>query len=58
VNAWNGSDANLTFSMERGVGFLDGKDGVCVNNVLATYTHIHALGTPGWAVALVKAAIK
>jgi cobyrinic acid a,c-diamide synthase len=42
--------------MERGAGFLNGKDGVCVNNVLATYTHIHALGTPQWAPALVEKA--
>ena len=47
---------NLTFSMQRGSGFIDGKDGVCINNVLATYTHIHALGTPSWATALVKVA--
>jgi cobyrinic acid a,c-diamide synthase len=56
VKSWNGTDANLTFGMQRGVGFLNGLDGVCVNNVLATYTHIHALGTPGWAVALVDQA--
>ncbi len=56
VKEWKGSIENLTFSMQRGTGFLDGKDGVCINNVLATYTHIHALGTPSWAAALVKAA--
>ncbi len=56
VKAWNGTDAKLAFSMQRGVGFRDGWDGVCVNNVLATYTHIHALGTPKWAVALVDQA--
>jgi cobyrinic acid a,c-diamide synthase len=43
--------------MQRGTGFLDGRDGVCVNNVLATYTHIHALGTPAWASALVDKAL-
>jgi len=52
VKAWNGDDANLTFSMKRGVGFMNGRDGICINNVLATYTHIHALGTPGWAKAV------
>jgi cobyrinic acid a,c-diamide synthase len=56
VKAWKGNPENLAFSMQRGVGFIDGKDGVCVNNVLATYTHIHALGTPAWAGALVKRA--
>ena len=56
VKDWKGKEKNLTFSMERGTGFLNGKDGVCINNVLATYTHIHALGTPAWAPALVRAA--
>jgi len=55
VKAWKGREENLTFSMQRGTGFFNGKDGVCVNNVLATYTHIHALGTPTWASALVRA---
>lgn len=57
VIQWNGKDENLVFSMDRGTGFLDGKDGVCFNNVLATYTHIHALGTPEWAEALVRNAL-
>ncbi len=56
VKEWKGKEENLAFSMQRGTGFLKGKDGVCWNNVLATYTHIHALGTPAWAKALVKKA--
>jgi cobyrinic acid a,c-diamide synthase len=56
VKAWKGTPDNLAFTMERGNGFFDGKDGVCIHNVLATYTHIHALGTPAWATALVKRA--
>jgi cobyrinic acid a,c-diamide synthase len=56
VKEWKGSPENLAFSMQRGTGFLDGKDGVCIKNVLATYTHIHALGTPAWASALVDQA--
>ena len=56
VIEWKGSREKLAFSMQRGTGFFQGKDGICVNNVLATYTHIHALGTPGWAPALVLAA--
>lgn len=46
------------FSMTRGGGVMDGRDGVCYKNVLATYTHIHALGTPGWAPAMVQNAIR
>ncbi len=57
VIEWKGLEENLTFTMKRGTGFFKGKDGVCVKNVLATYTHIHALGTPSWAPALVRAAL-
>ena len=58
VKAWGGEHADLAFSMERGTGFVDGMDGVCIKNVLATYTHIHALGTPQWARAMVDQALK
>jgi cobyrinic acid a,c-diamide synthase len=30
---------------------------LCHRNVLATYTHVHALGTEAWAPALVRAAV-
>ena len=40
----------------RGVGTGGGRDGIRVGNVVATYTHIHALGTPEWAGGLVRAA--
>jgi len=36
---------------------LNKRDGVCYKNVLATYTHIHALGTTSWADALVRNAM-
>ncbi|OQY60278.1 MAG: cobyrinic acid a,c-diamide synthase [Desulfobacteraceae bacterium 4572_88] len=57
VLEWRGNDADLAFSMERGTGFHEHRDGVCYKNVLATYTHIHALGTPAWAEALIRNAI-
>jgi len=57
VLKWRGTDNNLTFNMKRGVGFINHRDGVCYKNVLATYTHIHALGTPSWAQAMVRNAI-
>jgi cobyrinic acid a,c-diamide synthase len=47
---------DLAFAMQRGNGIFQGRDGLCRNNVLATYTHIHALGTPQWAPALVHQA--
>ncbi len=47
----------LVFEVKRGAGLMDGKDGICFKNAFATYTHIHALGTPSWAKAMVDAAI-
>lgn len=44
------------FRMQKGFGVLEGWDGVCYKNVLATYTHIHAVGCPSWATGMVKAA--
>ncbi|MCK4468348.1 MAG: cobyrinate a,c-diamide synthase [Desulfobacterales bacterium] len=57
VLKWRGNDRDLAFSMKRGVGVINKRDGLCYKNVLATYTHIHALGTPSWADALVQNAI-
>jgi len=54
VIQWNGNDDDLVFSMEKGNGIIHKKDGILYKNVLATYTHIHALGTPGWAQAFVQ----
>ena len=54
---WTGDDKDLVFRMQRGVGITEDKDGICYKNVLATYTHIHSLGTPQWAEALISNAI-
>ena len=54
VLKWSGHEKDLVFRMQRGVGITKDKDGICYKNVLATYTHIHALGTPHWATALVR----
>ena len=53
-----GDEGSFAFAMQRGVGLLNGKDGICYKNVLATYTHLHALGTTTWAGALVESARK
>ncbi len=49
--------SSLVFAMKRGTGILDDKDGVCYKNVLATYTHVHAIGTPEWAEGLIRKAL-
>ena len=48
---------SLTFAMKRGSGILDRKDGVCYKNILATYSHVHAVGTPEWAEGLIRRAL-
>ncbi|MDH4230548.1 MAG: hydrogenobyrinic acid a,c-diamide synthase (glutamine-hydrolyzing) [Nitrospirota bacterium] len=47
---------SFSFRMKRGHGIIDKKDGLCYKNVLATYTHLHALGAPEWADGLIKQA--
>lgn len=56
VDDWPHDSGILALSMDRGVGFADGRDGLVYKNVLAMYTHIHALGTPQWAPGLIDAA--
>ena len=56
VTNLTGREDCLAFEALRGQGVAGKRDGVAKNNVLATYTHIHALGTPLWARGLVKAA--
>lgn len=46
---YQGSAENLSLKMDRGTGFIDGRDGLTTKNVLALYTHLHAEGTPQWA---------
>ena len=55
VLSWRGKPDDLCFRMTRGIGFAGKRDGLCYKNTLATYSHIHALGTPTWAEAMVEA---
>jgi cobyrinic acid a,c-diamide synthase len=48
----------FAFNVKRGKGIVDNKDGICYKNVLAAYTHLHAIGTPEWADGLVRCAIE
>jgi cobyrinic acid a,c-diamide synthase len=40
----------------RGHGLGNGRDGLCFGSVVATWAHLHALATPDWAPAIVRAA--
>ena len=51
-------DDRTVFHVRRGTG-LDGKrEGMTRKNILAGFTHVHALGTPEWAPALIDAAAR
>lgn len=48
----------LAYRVRRGMG-IDGKrDGLCYRNVLATYSHLHALGCAEWADGLIQRAVE
>jgi len=52
------NDVSFSYQIRRGNG-IDGKrDGILYKNVFATYTHLHALGTPFWAEAFVSLAAR
>jgi len=53
-------EANLdfVFKVRRGHGVDGERDGICMKNVLATFTHIHAAGNPQWAKGLLKASLE
>ncbi|MEO0248253.1 MAG: cobyrinate a,c-diamide synthase [candidate division WOR-3 bacterium] len=44
----------FAYRLKRGHGVEQGKDGIVYKNVLAAYTHLHALGTPEWAQSFVS----
>jgi cobyrinic acid a,c-diamide synthase len=46
-------DFQFAYRLRRGKGIEHGRDGIVYKNVLAVYTHLHALGVPDWAEALV-----
>ncbi|RPI86028.1 MAG: hydrogenobyrinic acid a,c-diamide synthase (glutamine-hydrolyzing) [Chloroflexi bacterium] len=52
---WDGQ-IPAEYQLLRGSGLGKGRDGLRYKNVLASYTHLHAGGSPGWAPALVNRA--
>jgi cobyrinic acid a,c-diamide synthase len=54
----NEDESHTAYRVLRGTG-LDGKrDGMVRKSILAGFTHLHALGTPQWAEALISTAKK
>ncbi|MCL4503674.1 MAG: cobyrinate a,c-diamide synthase [Deltaproteobacteria bacterium] len=52
------ADAPMAFRVSRGTGMGGRREGLVFNNVLATYTHLHAMGAALWAPALVQRALE
>jgi cobyrinic acid a,c-diamide synthase len=50
------ADLPTAYHLTKGNGLGDGGDGLIYRNVLASYTHLHAAGSPGWADGLVARA--
>lgn len=50
------ADLFTAFRLTQGNGLGGGRDGLVYRNVLASYTHLHAAGAPGWAEGLVARA--
>lgn len=46
----------FVFRLSKGHGIMAGWDGLCYKNVLANYSHIHAVGNERWADAMIGAA--
>ncbi|BCS98168.1 cobyrinic acid a,c-diamide synthase [Desulfoluna limicola] len=58
ITRWDREEEDTAFTMIRGTGMADKFDGITKYNALATYTHIHALGTPSWAPSFVSKALQ
>lgn len=49
-------ETKTAFGVLKGTGIDGRREGLCRNNILAGFTHLHALGTPGWAEGMIKCA--
>ncbi len=52
---WQG-ELPTAYRLKRGNGLGGGRDGLIYRNLLASYTHLHAAGSPGWAKGVVARA--
>jgi cobyrinic acid a,c-diamide synthase len=50
------NETHTAFNVLKGMGIDGQRDGLCRKNVLAGFTHLHALGTPEWADAIIDRA--
>jgi len=47
---------HTAYRLLKGTGMGESRDALCRKNILAAFTHLHALGTPQWAGLLVEKA--
>lgn len=47
-------DSHFAYQVERGHGITGQRDGLILNNLLASYTHLRAIGSCNWASRFVK----
>ncbi len=50
------SDLKFALELKRGHGLNGREDGIIYNSVMASYTHVHADGTPSWTEGMMRAA--
>ncbi len=53
---WEDIRIDRCLRLNKGVGIENGQDGLLYRNTFASYTHIHALSVPDWAINFVQAA--
>ncbi len=46
------------YKLKKGTGCYEMRDGITYKNVLASYVHLHALGSSSWAPGFVQAAVR
>jgi len=49
-------DLKSSFSVLRGLGCFNNRDGLTYKNVFASYLHVHALATPEWVKGMIRCA--
>ncbi len=54
----NFDGGEFAYDVVRGTGLSGGNDGIIHNNILASYAHLHALGSPGWAEGFIGKAMR
>jgi cobyrinic acid a,c-diamide synthase len=52
----NTASGETAFEVKRGTGCFDKRDGLIYKNAMASYLHLHAIGSPEWAKGLMSAA--